>query len=141
MEKKAPIIIKRNRENINVKGGLPNKKLRTKDALYKSEQYEIIDKIMNILELDKNNSILLYNLDKDKEKQDSIMELVPDIKKYFRYKTFKGVSDPESSKRPYVSVIRQCTKERYKMLSVDSNLKLEDGSIVRTKKHVFQPLE
>ena len=33
---------------------------------------ELVDKIINILELDNENSIILYNLDNDKTKQDKI---------------------------------------------------------------------
>ena len=39
----------------------------------KKEQNEIIDKIINTLELDNNNSIILYNLDNDINKQNKIL--------------------------------------------------------------------
>ena len=45
--------------------------------LNKKEQEEITDKIINILELDNENSLILYNLDNDKIKQDKILELIP----------------------------------------------------------------
>jgi hypothetical protein len=40
-----------------------------KSALYKKEQHEIVYKIISILDLDKNNSIILYELDNDKTRQ------------------------------------------------------------------------
>ena len=58
--------------------------MKLKSELYKKEQEDITDKIINILELD-NNSILLYNLDSDKIKQDKILELIPDIRKYYSF--------------------------------------------------------
>ena len=46
--------------------------MKLKSELYKKEQEEITDKIINILELN-DNSILLYNLDNDKIKQDKLL--------------------------------------------------------------------
>ena len=43
--------------------------MKLKSILYKKEQNELVDKIMNILELDNENSIILYNFDNDKTKQ------------------------------------------------------------------------
>ena len=41
------------------------------------------DKIIEILYLPETNTITLYELDNEKEKQEKIMELIPDILKYF----------------------------------------------------------
>lgn len=46
--------------------------MKLKSILYKKEQDELVDKIINILELNNENSIILYNLDNDKLKQDKI---------------------------------------------------------------------
>ena len=59
--------------------------MKLKSILYKKEQDEIINKIIDILVLDNNNSIILYELDNDKIKQDKILELIPDIRKYFSF--------------------------------------------------------
>ena len=58
--------------------------MKLKSILYKKEQDELVDKIINILELDNENSIILYNLDNDKTKQDKILELISEIRKYYR---------------------------------------------------------
>jgi hypothetical protein len=47
--------------------------MKLKSILYKKEQDELVDKIINILELDNENSIILYNLDNDKTKQYKIL--------------------------------------------------------------------
>ena len=52
--------------------------MKLKSILYQKEQDELINKIINILSLDSENSIILYNLDNDKEKQDIILALIPD---------------------------------------------------------------
>ena len=59
--------------------------MKLKSELYKEEQENILNKIINILELDDNNSIILYNLDNDKIKQDKILELIPEIRKFFSF--------------------------------------------------------
>ena len=68
--------------------------MKLKSILYKKEQDEIVDKIINILELDNENSIILYNLDNDKTKQDKILELIPEIRKYYSFSTIIGASEP-----------------------------------------------
>ena len=42
--------------------------MKLKSTLYRKEQDELVDKIITILELDNMNSIILYNLDNDKNK-------------------------------------------------------------------------
>jgi len=110
--------------------------MKLKSILYKKEQDELVDKIINILDLDNDNSIILYNLDNDKIKQDKILELIPQIRKYYKFSSSIGVSEPDKAKRPYVSIIRQFTKNKYRMISSDYILKLNDN-IIRTKKYIF----
>ena len=50
---------------------------------YKKEQDEIIDKIISILDLENKNTYMLYELDKNEEIQKQIMELIPEIRKWF----------------------------------------------------------
>lgn len=59
--------------------------MRLKSELYKKEQEEMCDKIIEILDLPETNTITLYELDNDKEKQKKIIELIPDIRKYFSF--------------------------------------------------------
>ena len=108
-----------------------------RSEIYKKQQDEITDKIINILELDANNSIVLYYLDDDIDKQNKILELIPDIKKYFSWSRCVGIREPENTKRVYVSIIRQFTKFKYKMFSSDYAFKLPDGQLVRSKKYIF----
>ena len=48
--------------------------MKLKSILYKKEQDELVNKIINILELADENSIILFNLDNDKTTQDKILE-------------------------------------------------------------------
>ena len=83
--------------------------MRLKEELYKKEQVEIIDKIIDILELDEENSITLYELDNDTKKQQKILDLIPNIRKYFKVKSIAGAKEPENCKRPYLSIIKHIT--------------------------------
>ena len=52
--------------------------MRFKSDLYKKEQEDLIEKIISILDLGNNNTYTLYELDKNKEIQNKIMELIPE---------------------------------------------------------------
>jgi hypothetical protein len=78
--------------------------MRLKSELYQKEQDEIVDKIIKILELDKDNCITLYELDNDKEKQKKIMELSIPIRNFFTYTGIAGVK--ETMKRQWLSIIK-----------------------------------
>jgi hypothetical protein len=114
--------------------------MKLKSILYKKEQDELLNKIINILELDNENSIILYNLDNDKIKQDKILKLIPEIRKYYRFSTIIGASEPTKTKRPYLSIIRQLTKSKYKLNSYDYRIKQDGKDDIRTKKYIFESL-
>ena len=111
--------------------------MRLKSELYKKEQEQITDKIIQILNLDSDNGIILCELDNDKDKQNKILDLIPEIRKYFSFTSSIGASEPNKSKRPYLSIIRQFTKNKYNMLSCDYRIKNDDKSEIRTKKYIF----
>ena len=112
--------------------------MKFKSLLYKQEQEEIINKIINILELDNDNSIILYNLDNAQDKQNKILELIPEIRKYYSFSTIIGASEPDKAKRPYLSIIKQITKSKYKINSYDYRIKQDDKEDIRTKKYIFE---
>jgi hypothetical protein len=112
--------------------------MKLKSLLYKQEQEEIINKIINTLKLDNDNSIILYNLDNDHDKQNKILELIPEIRKYYSFSTIIGASEPDKAKRPYLSIIKQITKSKYKINSYDYRIKQENKEDIRTKKYIFE---
>ena len=112
--------------------------MKLKSLLYKQEQDELVNKIINILELDNYNSIILYNLDNDQNKKNKILELIPEIRKYYSFSTIIGASEPDKAKRPYLSIIKQITKSKYKINSYDYRIKQEDKEDIRTKKYIFE---
>jgi len=110
--------------------------MRLKNELYKNEQIDIMNKIINILQLDENNSITLYELDNAIIKQEKILNLLPEIKKYFKCNCVKSLLSPEKVKRVYLSLIRYITKLEYNMISTQF-LIYKDKNVVRTMKYIF----
>jgi hypothetical protein len=110
--------------------------MNLKSILYREEQEEIIEKIIDILQLDENDSITLYNLDNDIEKQSKILALIPDIRKFFSFSTIIGASEPDRAKRPHLSIIKQLCKRKYDISIHDCRLKVDEKD-VRSKRYIF----
>jgi hypothetical protein len=112
--------------------------MRLKSELYKKEQEEIVDKIITILDLKNNNTYTLYELDKNKEIQKQIMDLIPEIRKWFSFNNMKSVGEPSKIKRPYLSIIKHLIKSKYNMESLDYHF-TENGKHIRTQMYEFTP--
>ena len=110
--------------------------MRLKSELYKKEQEEIIDKIISILDLEHKNTYTLYELDKNEEIQQKLMELIPEIRKWFSFNGIKAVGEPEKIKRPWLSIIKQFTKTKYILESKDFQF-TENGKHIRTHIYTF----
>ena len=114
--------------------------MRLKSELYKKEQEEIVDKIISILDLENRTEYTLYELDKNEEIQKQIMELIPDIRKYYAFNNLKAVGEPNKRKRPWLSIIKHLIKKKYNVVSLDYHF-TEDGNYIRTQKYFFEPLK
>jgi hypothetical protein len=110
--------------------------MRLKSELYKKEQEEIIDKIVKILDLENNNTYTLYELDNNEEIQKQIMELIPEIRKWFSFNNMKAVGEPNKIKRPWLSIIKHLIKSKYIMSSLDYHF-TEKGKHIRTQMYNF----
>jgi hypothetical protein len=111
--------------------------MRLKSELYKKEQEEIVDKIISILDLENKTEYTLYELDKNEEIQKKIMELIPEIRKYFSFNGIKAVGEPNKIKRPWLSIIKHLIKIKYNMVSLDYHF-TEEGNHIRTQKYCFE---
>ena len=105
--------------------------MRLKSELYKKEQEEIVDKVISILDLENRTEYTLYELDKNEEIQKKIMELIPEIRKYYSFNGIKAVGEPNKIKRPWLSIIKHLIKKKYNMVSLDYHF-TEDGTHIRT---------
>ena len=110
--------------------------MRLKSELYKKEQEEIIDKICNILDLENRNTYTLYELDNNVEIQKKIMELIPEIRKWYSFNNMKAVGEPEKRKRPWLSIIKNLIKSKYNVESLDCHF-TENGKHIRTQIYNF----
>jgi len=111
--------------------------MRLKSELYKTEQLQLCDKIIEILQLDGDNSFLLKDLDNNIDKQKQILDLIPEIRKYFSFSSIIGVSEPQKTKRPYMSIIRQICKIKYNVVPKNYMLRRENEKEVKTMKYFF----
>ncbi len=109
--------------------------MRNKSELYKKEQLELSDKIINILNLT-NNQITLYELDKSPEKTNAILLLLPELRKYFTFRNVCGIEKPENMKRPWLSIIKHVTKITHNMTSKEKMITIEKKPIV-TRLYIF----
>jgi hypothetical protein len=115
--------------------------MRLKSELYKKEQEEIVDKIITILDLENNNVINLCDLDSGINKQKQIMELIPEIRKYYSFNGIKAVGEPNKIKRPWLSIIKHLTKEKYNLASKEYRFfDGKENKYLRTQKYIFTKL-
>jgi hypothetical protein len=110
--------------------------MRLKSELYKKEQDEIIEQIIKILDLENKNTYTLYELDKNEEIQKQIMELIPEIRKWFSFNGIKAVGEPSKIKRPWLSIIKHLIKSKYNMESLDYHF-TENKKNIRTQMYDF----
>jgi hypothetical protein len=111
--------------------------MRHKHELYPEEQSTIKEELLRMLELDDHHSILLSDLDNNASKQQQIMNLLPRIRTFFSMSCITAFAYPESTKRPWLSIIRHLLKDDYEMVSADWRVKNENGSTLRTKRYYF----
>ena len=110
--------------------------MRLKSELYKKEQEEIVDKIILILDLENKNTYTLYELDNNENIQKQIMDLIPEIRKWFSFNGIKALGEPSKIKRPWLSIIKHLTKTKYNIESKDFQF-TEDGKYIRTHSYSF----
>lgn len=108
--------------------------MRLKSELYKKEQEEIVDKIISILDLENKTEYTLYELDQNKEIQKKIMELIPEIRKYYAFNNMKAIGEPNKRKRPWLSIIKNLLKSKYTIESVDFRM-MDNDVEIRTHKY------
>ena len=110
--------------------------MRLKSELYKKEQHEVIEQIIKILDLENKNTYTLYELDKNEEIQKQIMDLIPEIRKWFSFNGIKAVGEPSKIKRPWLSIIKHLIKSKYNMESLDYHF-TENKKNIRTQMYDF----
>ena len=114
--------------------------MRLKSELYQKEQDEIVEKIITILDLENKNAYTLYELDNNEEIKKQIMELIPEIRKWFSFNNMNAVGEPSNTKRPWLCIIKQLLKEKYNIESKDFQF-TENRKYIRTHIYSFTLIE
>jgi len=111
---------------------------------YTEEREAIANKLYDILQ-QKNNYFLLCELDEDKEKQEKIINLVPEIERYFKSNEWSYLHTKSVKKRPYLSIIRGIFKNcNYKIIfqSITIEDNQDNNKTIRTQKYyIIKPNE
>lgn len=111
--------------------------MRLKTVLYKEEQAEIVLKLISLLNLEENQTFILYELDKNIELQTNILGLVPEIRKYYNCNNIKAVTDPSRIKRAWLSIIKTLLKPVYTIAAEDHHF-TKDEQYIHTQKYTFK---
>ena len=94
---------------------------------FQKEREDVCDKIINILNLTEDNTFLLCDLDNDIEKQNKILELKEEIKKYFACSTISSFKPNFECKRPYLNIVRSILKKQnYTFIGNDYTIKINN---------------
>jgi hypothetical protein len=109
-----------------------------KSEKYRNEREDIINRALEILQLDEDKSdksFILYEIDKDTEKQNRIIELAIDIKRYFASSYWNG-----NTVRPYLTIIRNLFKNQGFLFINKSFLynTSENGKIKTTRYYIIK---
>jgi len=99
---------------------------------YKKEQDIIMNKIIEIIELD-NNIFYLYDIENNENKIKELLNLIEDIKKYFSLNNMKSIKNISNAKRPYMCIIRNVLKQKYNILSTSKTIYRNDEKIISIK--------
>jgi hypothetical protein len=103
---------------------------------YQIQREEICNKLIQILQLDNNNSFLLNDLDNDIEKQNLILEMKDEIKKYFAVSCLTPFKPNATCKRPYINILRGILRQQGYTFQGNSLItSLNDGKYTSTTKY------
>lgn len=104
---------------------------------YKTEREELCNKIIKILQLDTDNSFILYELDENTEKQNALLDMKQELQKYFACSGIAFFKTNADCKRPYLSIIRGILRNQgYSVISTDYNYKV-DGIPKKSQKYII----
>jgi len=118
------------------------RKFKIKENLvekYHNEREEICKKILSILDMEDGHSFILYHLEHDIEKQNKILELTNEIKKYFDCSKMQVFRGKLTSHRTYVNIIRRILRlQGYTFTSHNTLLYFPNGMHINTMKYIIE---
>lgn len=100
---------------------------------YPTQREEVCNKIINILQLDGDNSFLLSDLDASEEKQQAIIGMKYEIQHFFACSEISAFKPNYKCKRPYLNIARGILRKmNYYFEGKDVFVKKEDCDTYRT---------
>jgi len=111
---------------------------RTKETIYKEQRIDICNRIIDILELDEQGSFLLFDFERDTDKQKRILNMKDEIQRCFSVSSISAFKPnlESSTKRPALNITRSILrKEGYKFDYVTYDEKTLDGLTKRTMRY------
>lgn len=109
--------------------------MKTKSVVYKNKQDELLDNVLNILELDENNSFMVHDVVSD-GKGDKVMDMIEDIKKYFCVSRLKL----DEVKQPWLAVLKQIVKNHFEVSMCPITI-TRDGKKVKTNRYFLHEVD
>lgn len=108
---------------------------------YPREREEICNKIINILQLDADNSFLLSDLDASEEKQQAIIALKEEIQKYFAVSAIVAFTPGRECARPALCIAKSILRQHgYFFEGKQFTYKFDGGYLKTTKYFIFRRL-
>jgi hypothetical protein len=106
---------------------------------YDHERNELLQKLLNILEIKpENNKFSLKELDGNIEKQNAIIELESDVKKYFLCSRWSYFSNKNRNfKRNYLSLIKTLCKQMNVKLITSTMTKKYDNNTTESETYYY----
>ena len=109
----------------------------TKSQIYQREQEFIIAKIFAILDLDQYNSIIKKTFDEDTDKQNQIIQLLPDIRKYFSISVLHHFIVSNKCKRKAWTIVKTILKDKPVQIISKPTSYMYEGKQRRTQRYTF----
>ena len=98
---------------------------------YTKERQDVLNKMFSILGINENNNtFLLHELDTNTEKQNKILELEPEIKKYFICGSWSCFRTPDIKRKP-LSIIK-CLLRDMDYVVMSSSIKVNNDDDTTT---------
>ena len=86
--------------------------VHSKKDKFPKERIELLNKLYNILGIDEKNRVFyLDELEANEEKQEQIIALVPDVKKYFACAMWSYFAKPQLKDKRYLSLTKSILKD------------------------------
>jgi hypothetical protein len=102
---------------------------------YPKEREEICNKIINILQLAPDNSFLLSELDANEEKQQAILEMKPEIQKYFAVSALTAYIPNKECARPALCIAKGILRQDGYFFEGKPHTYKVDGEYQKTTKY------